>query len=108
MFSDAAGTIPALTMNAAGFAFTIDVNLNGTTTVTNYSGQTTVVPTTSTIPEPSTLALLGIAVIVLGIMRRRATQYHDRPQSRAPEEIRSTDHADPRLLVASGSGAVEV
>ena len=45
MFSDAAGTIPTLTTNtAAGFAFTIDVNLDGTTTVTNYSAQTNVVP----------------------------------------------------------------
>jgi hypothetical protein len=75
MFSDAAGTIPALTTNtAAGFAFTIDLNLDEMTTVTNYSAQTTVVPTTSAIPEPSTLALLSIGVIGLGIMRRRATQ----------------------------------
>jgi hypothetical protein len=79
MFSDAAGTIPALTTNAAGFAFTIGVNLDGTTTVTNYSAESTVVPTTSAIPEPSTLALLGIGVIGLGIMRRRRAQYHDRP-----------------------------
>jgi hypothetical protein len=72
IFSESAGTIPALTMNtAAGLAFTIDVNLDGTTTVTNYSAQTTVVPITSAMPEPSTLALLGIAVFGLGIMRRR-------------------------------------
>jgi hypothetical protein len=75
MFSDAAGTVPTLTTNtAAGFAFTIDVNLDGTTTVTNYSAQTTEVPITSAVPEPSTLALLGIGVIGIGIMRRRATQ----------------------------------
>jgi hypothetical protein len=79
MFSDAAGTIPALTTNAAGFAFTIDVNLDGTTSLTNYSSQTTVVPITSAIPEPSTLALLGVGVIGLGIMRRRATQTRRQP-----------------------------
>jgi hypothetical protein len=73
MFSDAAGTIPALTTNtAAGFAFTIDVNLDGMTTVTNYSAPTAVVPISTAIPEPSTLALLGIGVIGLGVMRRRA------------------------------------
>ncbi len=36
MFSDAAGTIPALTADTTdGFAFTVDVNLDGTTNVTN-------------------------------------------------------------------------
>ena len=47
MFSDAAGTMPVLTTDTTdGFAFTIDVNLDGTTTVTNFSAQTTVVPAT--------------------------------------------------------------
>jgi spore coat protein U-like protein len=54
MFSDAAGTIPALTNNTTeGFAFTIGVNLDGTTTVTNFSPQTTVVPETVSVPAPS-------------------------------------------------------
>ena len=76
MFSDAAGTIPIFTTNTTeGFAFIIDVNLDGTTTVTNFSAQTTVVPITGAIPEPSTLALLGIGVIGLGIMRRRAFKH---------------------------------
>ena len=36
MFSDAAGTMPALTTDTAdGFAFTANVNLDGTTTVNN-------------------------------------------------------------------------
>jgi len=40
MFSDAAGTIPALTTDTTdGFAFTVDVNLDGTTTVTNFSSR---------------------------------------------------------------------
>src|SRR5271166_3229645 len=47
MFSDAAGTIPALTSDTTnGFAFTIDLNLDGTTTVTNSSAQTTITPAT--------------------------------------------------------------
>jgi hypothetical protein len=55
MFSGAAGTIPVLTTDTTnGFAFTVDVNLNGTTTVTNFWAQTTVVPITPAIPEPGT------------------------------------------------------
>lgn len=63
MFSDAAGTIPALTTDTTnGFAFTIDVNLDGTTTVTNSSTQTTIVPATPAVPEPSTLPLMAAAI----------------------------------------------
>jgi hypothetical protein len=47
MFSDAAGTVPALTTDTTnGFAFKADVNLDGTTTVTNSSSQTNVSPLT--------------------------------------------------------------
>jgi hypothetical protein len=67
MFSNAAGTIPALTTDTTdGFAFKMDVNLDGTTTVTNFSSQTTIV-----VPEPSTLALLGTAIVLLGTLRFR-------------------------------------
>ena len=64
MFSDAAGTMPALTTDTTdGFAFTIDVNLDGTTTVTNFSAQTTVEPaTTPAVPEPGTLPLMAAAI----------------------------------------------
>ena len=77
MFSDAAGTMPILTTNTTeGFAATIDVNLDGTTTVTNFSGQTAVVPATApAIPEPGTFPLmttsLGI-LLALVFPRRRA------------------------------------
>jgi hypothetical protein len=66
MFSDAAGTVPALTTNStAGFAFTVDVNLDGTTTVTNYSVQTSVVPANApAIPEPGTLSLVCVGICV--------------------------------------------
>jgi hypothetical protein len=62
MFSDAAGTIPALTTDTAdGFAFTVGVSLDGTTPLTNSSAQTTVVPATApAIPEPSTLSLIAV------------------------------------------------
>jgi hypothetical protein len=63
MFSNAAGTIPALTTDTTnGFAFTIDVNLDGTTTVTNSSAQTTVVPVTAAIPEPGSLPLMAVSI----------------------------------------------
>lgn len=64
IFSNPAGTTPALTTDLInGFAATIDVNLKGTTMVTNYSGQTKVTPLTTPVPEPSSLTLLGTATL---------------------------------------------
>src|ERR1700722_19536341 len=72
MFSDAAGTIPVLTTDTTdGFAFSVDVDLDGTTTVTNYSAQTTVGAKSSSVPEPSSFALVGVAVALLGPLRFR-------------------------------------
>jgi hypothetical protein len=68
MFSDAAGTIPALTTDLVdGFAATIDVNLVGTTTVTNFSPQTSI----SAVPEPSSVVLIGTALGALLWFRRQ-------------------------------------
>jgi hypothetical protein len=73
MFSDAAGTIPTLTSDTVdGFAFTVDVNLDGTTTPNNFSSQTTAVPaTTAPIPEPGSIALVGSSVVLLALLRRK-------------------------------------
>jgi hypothetical protein len=69
MFSNAAGTIPALTTDTTeGFAIKVDVNLDGTTSVTNFSAPTSVSP----VPEPSGLALLGTALAGFGALQFRA------------------------------------
>ncbi|HLJ16708.1 MAG TPA: NF038129 family PEP-CTERM protein [Bryobacteraceae bacterium] len=63
MFSDGAGTIPVLTSNLTdGFAFTVVVNLDGTTNVTNSSAQTTMIPATGAIPEPGTFSHVALAI----------------------------------------------
>ena len=73
MFGDPAGTMPVLTTDTTdGFAFLINVNLDGTTTVINYSLETTVVP--APVPEPNALGVMlagmAIAVVTLRIGRR--------------------------------------
>jgi hypothetical protein len=66
MFSDAGGTTPALTSDTTdGYAFSVDVNLDGTTTVTNFSSQTSVYPANSAAPEPSSLILMGMAMALI-------------------------------------------
>ena len=71
LFSDAAGTTPALTTDGLnGFALTVDVNLDGSTSITNFSSQTSVEIVT---PEPGTLmiAALGLTALGLGSSRRK-------------------------------------
>jgi hypothetical protein len=71
LFSDAAGTIPVLTTDTTdGFAFTVDVNLEGTTTVSNFSSQTSVQPASSAVPEPNSLILMGTAMALIVALLR--------------------------------------
>ncbi len=67
VFSDAAGSIPVLTSDTAdGFAFIIEVNLDGTTSVTNYSSQTTVTAAgVVSTPESSGFVLFGVGLATL-------------------------------------------
>ena len=83
MFSDAGGTMQTLTTDATnGFAFTVDVNLDGTTTVTNFSPQTSVVAETPVggVPEPSTVSLLAVA---FGLFSALAFRQHNRAPHRS-------------------------
>lgn len=77
MFSDSAGTIPTLTSDTTnGFAFTVNVNLDGSTSVTNSSVQATVVQAgggTAT-PEPGTLPLIAMAIVLSFIRIFRAAR----------------------------------
>ncbi len=60
MFSDAAGTIPALTTDVAdGFAYLVNVNLDGSTTATSYLANSVAAP------EPTTWALIVIALLMV-------------------------------------------
>ncbi len=69
MFSDAAGTIPALTTDTTdGFAFIVNVNPDGSTSVTNYSGQTTVESQPSVTPEPNPFLFIATGLVILAVM----------------------------------------
>ena len=72
MYSDAAGTIPVLTSDTTdGFALTVDVNLDGTTTLTDYSAQTAIGPQTSPVPETGSLLLVATGLAIIGVVLRR-------------------------------------
>ena len=74
MFSDPAGTVPALTSNTTdGFASKIDVNLDGSTTITNYSLATSIVPEIDADSSAGALALLaGVLLMMRGGRRKIA------------------------------------
>ena len=86
MFSDAGGTIPTLTTDTTdGFAFTVDVNLDGTTTLTDFSSESNVTPATTpvgTSPEPASFALFGAGIGLLIVIKFRRAPWHKSPATR--------------------------
>ena len=51
------------------------MNLDGTTTVANFSAQTTVMPATApAVPEPATWAMMALGFAGLGLLGYRKTR----------------------------------
>jgi hypothetical protein len=73
MFSDPGATTPALTSDLVdGIAFTVLANLDGSTSLSNFSSETSVAAAASAVPEPGSLAvtlLLLLGVIFVFIAR---------------------------------------
>lgn len=71
MFSDPAGATPALTSDDMnGIAFSINVNLDSSTTLTTFSSQTNVEAAGVTVPEPGGLAATMLFLLGMILARR--------------------------------------
>ncbi len=80
MFSDPAGTTPVLTTDTTdGFAFKVDVNLDGTATLSNFSSESSI-NTVSAVPEPNSFALVALAVAIFRLSARVRSGPHFRPR----------------------------
>jgi len=65
------GSTPVLTTDTLdGFAFTVDISLDGTTKLTNFSDPTSVESAVSAVPEPATGWLCGVGMALLISLRR--------------------------------------
>jgi hypothetical protein len=93
MFQDTAGTIPVLTSDTTdGFAVTANVNLDGSTTIANFSNETSVLPTVNAVPETNSLdtsLMFACLVFLCASVRRRVRVRADDGQ-RHPARV-STD-----------------
>ncbi|HTB91652.1 MAG TPA: NF038129 family PEP-CTERM protein [Candidatus Sulfotelmatobacter sp.] len=73
LFSDPAGTVPVLTSDTVnGFAALVNVNLDGSTTLTNNSSQLAISTPTTPAPEPGSLLLLASGLASLALLMRRS------------------------------------
>ncbi len=73
MFSDSAGAIPVLTSDSVnGFALLANINLDGTTTLTNTSSELSAAPPGPVgTPEPATILLLTAGLAALALFSKR-------------------------------------
>ena len=97
---DASGSNPLLTSDPNGNAFTIDVNLDGSTRVTVFASDALggdPVASVQAAPEPSTLLLLLVPLVGLAMARMvpRAITPANRPSRRT--EMRSNIHMEKLL-----------
>ncbi len=75
MFSDPGGITPVLTFDTSdGFASVINLNLDGSTSVSNYSDQTSIAPEGAAVPEPTTLGFLAAAMAVMFLRTRSSVR----------------------------------
>jgi PEP-CTERM motif len=69
MFSDLGGVNSVLTNDPNGFAFTTDINLDGSTTPTNNSTQLTATPVVTVLtPEPTSILLFASGLAGMGFV----------------------------------------
>jgi hypothetical protein len=74
LFSDPAGTVPVLTSDTVnGFAALVNVNLDGSTTLTNNSSQLTISTPATPAPEPGSLLLLAAGLAARALFLRRSS-----------------------------------
>jgi PEP-CTERM motif len=76
---DATGGNPLLTTDPNGNAFTIDVNLDGSTAVNDFSAKAQVALAARPVPEPASFWLLGIVlagiIVSQCIVRQRRSEH---------------------------------
>jgi len=79
MFENSAGTIPLLTTDPFGNAFTVDVNPDGSTTPIIFPAALDAPPAAtleSTTPEPAPCALLALGLVVLFAVSKKEIQLY--------------------------------
>lgn len=74
MFSDPAGATPALTSDEIdGIALAVNVNLDGSTNLTNFSSETSVESVVSPVPEPAGSTIILLLLLGMAIVAARAS-----------------------------------